>query len=36
MVQSMKQPQEVMILGCMSYHGFRRIQVLEGTMNAQQ
>ena len=35
-VQKVKQPQKMMIWGCISYNGFRRIHVVEGTMNVKK
>ncbi|MEZ0498438.1 transposase, partial [Sphingomonas sp. IW22] len=36
MVQRVKQPMKVMIWGCMSYHGFGRIHVVDGSMNTHK
>ena len=35
-VQRVKQPQKVMVWGCMSSHGMGRIHIVEGTMKSQQ
>ena len=36
LAQRIKQPQKVMIWGCMRPHGFGRLHIVEGTMNAEQ
>ena len=36
MVQRVKQPQKVMVWGCMHAYGFGRMPIIEGTMNYQQ